>query len=140
MDSILTSIKDLLGITEEYDHFDNAIIAHINTVFGTLTQLGVGPVEGFRIEDKTAKWSDYLSDTTEFEAVKTYIHLNVRLLFDPPASATITDTIARQISQLEWRLNVAAENQENDTEPTPDPKPEGPSYTAKIEDDVLILS
>lgn len=138
MDSILTSIKDLLGITEEYDHFDKAIIAHINTVFMTLNQLGVGPVEGFSIKDASATWSDYLEDMSKFEAVKSYIHLNVKLLFDPPASSTITDVISRQIEQLEWRLNVEAENQGIDTENKPES--EDPSYEARIEDDTFILS
>ena len=83
MESILTSIKKMLGITEEYTHFDADIIMHINSVFVTLRQLGVGPKEGFRIEDEASLWSDFISeDDMRFESVKTYIYLKVRLLFD----------------------------------------------------------
>ena len=107
-----------------------------------MTQLGVGPKSGFSIRDKTSTWSDYLSDMTEYEAVVSYIHLNVRLLFDPPASATITDTITRKIEELEWRLNVTAEsdNKLNDTETDSGSNIVTPSYKVEIKDDVLILS
>lgn len=109
MESILTSIKKLLGIEEEYKHFDADIIIHINSVLMTLTQLGVGPSEGFSIDDETATWSDYLSDNTNLEGVKSYIHLNVKLLFDPPLSSAVIDAMERRIKEFEWRLNVAAE-------------------------------
>lgn len=110
MDSILTSIKKLLGIEADYEHFDVDIIAHINSVFMILTQIGVGPSEGFIIEDETATWSDYLpdSDLIKLSAVKTFIHLKVRLLFDPPSSS-VAEQINKQLSELEWRLNVIAE-------------------------------
>lgn len=110
MDSILTSIKKLLGIEEDYTHFDPDIIMCINTVLAVLTQLGVGPAEGFSIEDETAVWSDFIPDMSQYEAVKTYIHLRVKLLFDPPSS-TVIAAMERQISELEWRLNVTAENE-----------------------------
>lgn len=110
MESILTSIKKLLGITEEYEHFDMDLIMHINSVFMILTQMGVGPAEGFVIEDETATWNDFDQNLIKVEAVKTYIYLKVRLLFDPPASGTVTESINRMISELEWRLNVAAES------------------------------
>lgn len=111
MESILTSIKKLLGITEDYEHFDQDIIMHINTVFMTLTQLGVGPAEGFFIEDKSYYWSDFVTPgTPEAEAVKTYVYLKVRLLFDPPASSVVMDAMNRSISELEWRMNVAVDN------------------------------
>ena len=138
MDSILTSIKDMLGIPEEHNHFDKQIIAHINTVFGTLNQLGVGPLSGFSIKDDTSIWSDFLSDMTEYESVKSYTYLNVRLLFDPPASSTITETITRQIDQLEWRLNVTAESKNVDDDNNQEQ--EDCSHEARIEDDALILS
>lgn len=110
MESILTSIKKLLGIEEDYTHFDPDIIMHINSVFMILNQLGVGPPEGFRIEDDIATWSDYTDNNLLYESVKTYIHLKVRLLFDPPASSSLIEAMNRQISELEWRLNVAAES------------------------------
>ena len=112
MESILTSIKKLLGITEEYDQFDPDIIMHINSVFMILTQLGVGPAEGFSIEDDTAVWTDFIQDVKKLESVKTYIYLKVKLLFDPPLSSAVSDSTNRLINELEWRLNVAAESTE----------------------------
>lgn len=110
MESILTSIKKLLGITEDCDHFDADIIMHINTVFTILAQLGVGPSEGFRIEDETATWDDYIStDIMLYDSIKSYIYLQVKLLFDPPQSNTVIESINRKISELEWRLNVMAD-------------------------------
>lgn len=110
MESILTSIKKLLGITEDYDHFDADIIMHINSVFSILTQLGVGPAEGFRIEDETATWNDFLPrNSLNYESVKSYMHLKVKLLFDPPLSGTVIESYNRQISEFEWRLNVTAD-------------------------------
>lgn len=87
--SILISIKKLLGLTADCKDFDADIIIHINTVFMILNQLGVGPKRVFAIEDDKAVWSDFLEDDTDFEAVKTYIHLKVRLIFDPPLSFSL---------------------------------------------------
>ena len=109
MDSILTSIKKLLGIDEEYTQFDSDIIMHINTVFLNLTQLGVGPEEGFLIEDDSATWDDFIGDSNQLQAVKTYVYLKVKLLFDPPLSSSVIESINRIISELEWRLNVAVD-------------------------------
>ena len=109
-DSILTSIKKLLGITEEYEHFDQDIIIHINSVFMILNQLGVGPSNGFSITDKTAVWSDFISEGANLESVKSYIYLKVRLLFDPPTTSAVMESMNRMISELEFRLNVSAES------------------------------
>ena len=109
-DSILTSIKKLLGITEEYEHFDQDIIIHINSVFMILNQLGVGPSNSFSITDKTAVWSDFISERTNLESVKSYIYLKVRLLFDPPTTNAVMESMNRMISELEFRLNVSAES------------------------------
>ena len=109
MDSILTSIKKLLGIAEEYTQFDEDIIMHINTVFLSLTQLGVGPEEGFLIEDDVASWEDFINDNTQLQAVKTYVYLKVKLLFDPPLSSSVIESMNRMIAELEWRLNVAVD-------------------------------
>ena len=111
MESILTSIKKLLGIEEDYEHFDSEIVAHINSVFMILNQLGVGPSEGFVIEDETAYWTDFLPDTdlVRLSAVKSYVHLKVKLLFDPPSSSAVIESTNRLINELEWRLNVSAE-------------------------------
>lgn len=110
MESILQSIKKLLGITEEYTAFDADIIMHINSVFMILNQLGIGPEKGFSISDETAIWSDYLpEDNKNFEAVKTYVYMKVRLIFDPPMSSAVIEAMKHSISELEWRLNVEAE-------------------------------
>lgn len=109
MDSILTSIKKLLGITEEYDHFDPDIIMHINSVFSVLTQLGVGPASGFSISDKTAVWSDFVDSDSRLEMLKSYMYLKVKLLFDPPLGTASIEAINRQISELEWRINVTVD-------------------------------
>lgn len=109
MESILTSIKKMLGITEDYDHFDADLIMHINSVFMILNQLGVGPSEGFRIEDELAIWDDFVDDDLYLDAVKSYMHLKVKLLFDPPASSTVMQSMNQLISELEWRLNVAVD-------------------------------
>lgn len=112
--SILISTKKVLGIAEDYTAFDLDIITHINTVFSTLAQLGVGPSEGFMIEDDSAMWSDFVTnvaqiDDMQFDAIKSYIYLRVRLLFDPPATSYLIEAFERQIKELEWRLNVHRE-------------------------------
>lgn len=110
MESILTSIKKLLLISEDYKQFDADIIMHINSVFMTLQQLGVGPSEGFFIEDEFAEWTDFVDDITQIQAVKTYIYLKVKLLFDPASVGSSTlASYERQIQELEWRLNWVAE-------------------------------
>lgn len=109
MNSILTSIKKLLGIQKEYTHFNDDIIMHINSVFMILTQLGVGPPEGFTIEDETSEWTDFV-DTDKIAAVKTYVYNKVKLIFDPPLSSAVIEAMNRQIAELEWRLNVKVES------------------------------
>lgn len=109
MDSILTSIKLLLGITEDYEAFDAQIIAHINSVFMILTQLGVGPPEGFMITSKGETWNEFVSDEQNLQLAKSYMHLKVKMLFDPPSSSVVMDSMNRMINEFEWRLNVAAD-------------------------------
>lgn len=115
MESILTSIKKLLGITEDYKQFDADIIMHINSVFADLAQMGVGPSKGFAIWDDTAIWDDFISDDLLLQSVKSYMNLRVKILFDPNSVGSSTlASYERQIAQWEWRLNVAAErNNEN---------------------------
>lgn len=108
--SILTSIKKLLGITKDQTDFDTDIIIHINTALTILNELGVGPEEGFLIEDASATWDNYIVDKRKFDKIKTYIYLKVRLYFDPPQNSTLIESIKQQISELEWRLNTSAEN------------------------------
>jgi hypothetical protein len=108
-DSILDSVKKVLGLQPDYDVFDPDIIMHINSVFGTLHQLGVGPEEGFMIEDASATWSTFLGGSIPLNPVKTYVCLRVRTIFDPPTTAYLVTSMKEQIAELEWRLNVAAE-------------------------------
>jgi hypothetical protein len=107
--SILNSTKKVLGIAEDYAAFDEDIIMHINTAFSTLAQLGVGPAEGFMIEDDTAVWADFIATDFQFNSVKSYIFLRVRLLFDPPTTSYLLSAYEKQIEELEWRLNVHRE-------------------------------
>ena len=112
MESILTSIKKLLGMTEDYTAYDDQIIIHVNSVFMILTQLGVGPEDGFAIKDKEAACNDFVSDETKLELVKSYVYLKVKLLFDPPSNSSVIESINRQINEFEWRLNVNAKSSE----------------------------
>ena len=109
MESILDSIKDMLGIRSDYTYFDDTIIADINSVFSVLTQLGVGPTTGFYIRDGTTVWNEYLSDDSRLEFIKTYIYLRVRLMFDPPQTGPLIESINRQIEELQFRINVAVD-------------------------------
>lgn len=109
MDSILNSIKKLLGVEVDYNQFDTDIVMHINSVFMELTQLGVGPSEGFSIGgDGSEEWNEFVDDG-KYEAVRSYMYLKVKLLFDPPLSSAVIDAMRRQIDNLEWRINMAAE-------------------------------
>lgn len=110
MESILTSIKKLIGITEDYTHFDTDLIIQINTAFMYLSQIGIGSDNGFSISDETTTWSDYLpEDDKNFEAVKTYIYLKTKLIFDPPQSSSVMESMKQTLSEIEWRLNVETE-------------------------------
>lgn len=109
MESILTSVKKTLGIAEDYEHFDDDLIIHINSVFAILTQMGIGPKEGFSIESKINKWEEFTSNKLFLEPVKTYVGLKVRLIFDPPLSSAVMEAMKQMINELEWRLYTAAE-------------------------------
>ena len=115
MDSILTSVKKIIGISEEDENFDTDLIMHINSVLMILNQLGVGPEDGFSITDKSAVWTDVIGDNKLIEATKTFVGLKVRLIFDPPTSSAVLDSINKTISELEWRINVMVENKANVT-------------------------
>lgn len=114
MDSILTSIKKLLGITKECTSFDADLIIHINSVFLILKQLGVGPEKGFSITGEYETWDQFLPEGSEnFEAVKSFMHIKVRLLFDPPTSSVVMEAMNRMANEFEWRLNAEAESPTN---------------------------
>lgn len=109
-DSILDSIKKILGMPPAYDAFDTDLVIHINSVFGILAQLGVGPAGGFSISDNTTLWKSYLGDSKDLEMVKSYIALKVRLVFDPPTTGAVMDAMKEQIREYEWRLNVQVDH------------------------------
>lgn len=112
--SILQSIKKLLGITSDYTHFDSDIVIYINSVFMDLHQLGIGPDDGFSITDKTSNWEDFIPAGNLLNAVKTYVYLKVKFLFDPPANSSAVEALERQINRLEWRLNVEVDPIKNE--------------------------
>lgn len=116
MDSILTSIKKLLGISEEYTHFDPDLIMHINSVFTILSQIGVGPSEGFSISGKEAVWTDFIPLSSNMELIKSYMQQKVKLLFDPPSSSSVMEAMNRSIGEFEWRLQVAAESEKEESQ------------------------
>lgn len=108
-DSILTSIKKLLGLDSSYTEFDTDIIIHINSVFSILNQLGVGPESGFAITGNTETWSQYIGNDLEIRDVISYMYMRVKLLFDPPNNSSILNSYQEMIKEFEWRLNVAVD-------------------------------
>lgn len=109
MDSILLSVKKMIGVPADYDVFDTDIITHINSVFEGLNQMGLGPDEGFSISDKNDLWSSYLTYGKESQMVKSYMYLKVRTLFDPPSNASLFNIFDQQIKEKEYRLLVFAD-------------------------------
>lgn len=115
---ILDSTKKVLGIDPNYPAFDQDLIIHINSVFATLQQLGVGPTEGFAIVDNTSKWQDFIGTKTILNSVKSYVYVKVRLMFDPPTTSFLQETFKQLAAEFEWRLSVAAEPVTPVEEPT----------------------
>lgn len=109
MESILDSIKKMLGLPSDYTQFDQDVIIHINSAFMVLNQLGVGPSDGFAITDNTTTWDEFISDMKKLAAVKSYMYAKVRVVFDPPTSSVVMDALTRTINEYEWRLNIAVE-------------------------------
>lgn len=114
MSSILRDVKHKIGPSEDYDYFDTDIIDAINSAFGILFQLGVGPEDGFRISDEQDEWEDFDTNITTLNLVKDYIYKKVRLTFDPPSSSFVLTSLESQIKELEWRLNVHVESKEEE--------------------------
>lgn len=117
MESILTSVKKLLGITPECTNFDSDIIMHINSVFLILNQIGVGPSKGYRIKDEFNTWDEFIpEDNPRLEAVKSYMYMKVKLLFDPPSSSSVMESTNRLLSELEWRIYTEVDKPSNGEE------------------------
>lgn len=110
-DSILTSIKKVLGLSETDTSFDIDILMHINSVFSTLNQLGIGPAEGFMIEDSSTTWESFVGTDPRLNSVKSYVYLRVRLLFDQPSTSFALESMNKLIQEFEWRLNVQREEE-----------------------------
>lgn len=108
-DSILMTIRKLVCGDPYADHFDTDLLIHINACFSILNQLGVGPENGFVVTDDTQSWSSYIADNYILNMVKTYVTLKVKKIFDPPLTSSVLEAMDKEISQLEWRLNVAVD-------------------------------
>lgn len=118
LDNILDSVKKVLGIDPAYDAFDVDIIMHVNSVLAILTQMGVGPEEGFAIKDSTETWTDFLGEDSVAnltEMVKSYVCMKVRLLFDTVGiTGAALASFERVVTELEWRISVAVDPGRND--------------------------
>lgn len=128
-DSILTSVKKIVNVAEDVDNFDTALITYINTSLATLNQLGVGPEQGFMIQDATPTWEDFLGDDPNLNLIQSYVCLVVRTIFDPPTTSFAIEAMNKQIDRFEWRISVYREGK-NWTDPNPPVIPE---------DDNLVL-
>lgn len=111
-ESILNSIKKLLGLNDSITVFDNDIAFHINTVFANLAQMGVGPKNedgeniGYKITSADNKWSEFTNNDVLIENVKTYVYIKVKMIFDPPTQSALIDAYNAQAKELEWRLYI----------------------------------
>lgn len=109
MASIFITTKQILNLEESFTAFDLDVMTYLNAAFSTLNQLGVGPEEGFFIEDGTEDWDDFDVPANQLNLVKAYVVLKVRMMFDPPATSYLINAMNEQILQFEWRLNVFRE-------------------------------
>lgn len=114
-ESILSTVKKLLGVTDDYDYFDQDLLIHINSALMSLSQIGVCPSQDFYTLDKDTTWSEYLGydyqENIDFGSIKSYIYLKVKLLFDPPQNSFTIEAINKMIAEMEWRINIVSENQ-----------------------------
>lgn len=116
MESILNSIKKLLGIPAEQDDFDIDVILHINSAFSDLYDIGVGPSEAFVIQDDNDVWESFTEGDMNYENVKQYVYISVKIVFDPPASSAHLTALQNKLKELEWKLQVKAESKQNGEE------------------------
>lgn len=111
-ESILNTVKSILGLDPDFTVFDTSVITHINTALADLADIGIGPSEGFMIEDDTAVWADFIGDNLRYNPVKSFVYLKVRTLFDPPEGRYAIAATDGQLAQMLWRLSVNRENSE----------------------------
>mgnify|MGYP003469382735 FL=1 len=107
--SILKTIRRLVGIDAEFTQFDPELISAINAAFMTLHQLGLGPANGFMIDGEDQTWGDFTNDITQLAGLVNYVLLRTRLVFDPPTNSFVVTSMENQIKELEFRFNVNAE-------------------------------
>jgi len=107
--SILTSVKKSLSVAEANTDFDDVLILHINSTFSDLALLGIGPVDGFMIEDDSETWDAFLGTDNRNNNVKSYVYLKVRMLFDPPSLSFVIEAMTKQIEEYAWKINVVRE-------------------------------
>ena len=105
-ESILKTIKQLIGCPDDFEQFDLDLTIHINSAFATLTNLGVGPKEGYRITGQDNVWSEFEDDAKKLSLIKDYVYIKTRLLFDPPTSGSLMDSLKEQLNEMEWRLYI----------------------------------
>ena len=115
-ESILDSVKKIIGIDSSYTVFDPDLIIHINTVFMILNQLGIGTEEVFSISDNSTTWNEFIQGNSAIQSVKSYMALRVKMLFDKPQSGTLIDAYREDIKELEWRMYIACDSQRIDRE------------------------
>jgi hypothetical protein len=118
--SILKSVKKVLGLAEDYDAFDQDVLMHINTTLSTLNQLGVGPSTGLFVDDGTATWNDLFNGDNRYNLIRTYVYLKVRALFDPPTVASMATALDANAKELEWRISAIRESDIYSTGETPE--------------------
>jgi hypothetical protein len=109
-ESILSTIKKLIGFEDDYTQFDMDLIMHINAAFASLAQIGSNLKEGFFITDKDNLWSEYTTNVTILESVKMYVYLKTKIVFDPPASSMVIETMKQTINELEFRIQISADS------------------------------
>lgn len=107
--SILVTMRGMLGPSEDYDYFDSDLVPHINATFNRLKQLGVGPEEGFSITGDSETWGDFFNESKIINMVISYMYLKVKMQFDPPSNSIASEAFKQQISEYEWCMNVDAE-------------------------------
>lgn len=111
-ESILTSIKLMLGMTADYTPYDQQVLMCINTAMNALTQVGIGPVEGFTIRDASTTWEEWIGTDPRMEAAKSALFIRTKMLFDPPANGVMDEAYKEQLAEIEWRLKSTIDHPE----------------------------
>lgn len=119
---ILYTIKKMLGVSLEESPFDMEIMVGINSAIMVLNQIGIGP-SGFVVTGIEQTWSDLLEDFTDLEAVKSYIYIRTRLVFDPPTNSFLVNALQDQMKEYEWRLSIRQSERSDKNEYSGHPRP-----------------